>query len=64
VYSRLFIYGYETLFYENYVLLNFFLLKLHTPSDDAGQDSLDEPGRICRVSAQLCKTNITLIRPQ
>jgi len=37
------------------------LLKLHAPSDDVGNVSLDEPGRMCRESVQLYKTNITLM---
>jgi hypothetical protein len=39
------------------------LLKLHAPSDDVACDSPDKPGRMCRVSVQLYKTNITLMWP-
>ena len=39
------------------------LQQLHTPSADVACDSLDEPGRMCRESVQLCKTNLTLMGP-
>ena len=39
------------------------LLKLHAPSDDVGNISLDEPGRMYRESVQLCKTNIIFMWP-
>jgi len=39
------------------------LVTSHVPSDGVGNFSLDEPGRTCRESVQLYKTNIILMWP-